>query len=50
MHAYNPSYLRGRGRRIVVCGWPRQKCQTLFEKQTKSPKTGSVAQVVGVLA
>jgi hypothetical protein len=37
VYACNPSYSGGRGR-IVVQGWPRQKCTTLSEKQTKNPK------------
>jgi hypothetical protein len=29
IHIYNPSYLGGRGRRIVVQGRPRQKWETI---------------------
>jgi hypothetical protein len=32
----HPSYVVGRGRRIMVVGWPGQKLETLSEKQTKS--------------
>jgi hypothetical protein len=34
----NPSYLGGRGRRILVWGQPEQKYKTLSEKQTKKQK------------
>jgi hypothetical protein len=45
VHACNPSYSGGRGRRIMVQGWLRKKLKTLSEKQTKSKRTGGLAQV-----
>jgi hypothetical protein len=41
MHTCNPRYPGGGGRRITVPGRPRQKHETLSEKQTK--RTRSVA-------
>jgi hypothetical protein len=38
VYDYNPSYLGGGGRRIMVPGWPEQKHEILSEKQTKSKK------------
>jgi hypothetical protein len=35
VHIYNPSYLRGKGRRSKVRGQPGQKLETLPEKQMK---------------
>jgi hypothetical protein len=31
-HSYNPSYTGDKGRRIIVQGWSRQKCETLSQK------------------
>jgi hypothetical protein len=45
VHVGNPSYLRGRGRRIKVQGQPRQNHNTLSQKQTRARKTEGVAQV-----
>jgi hypothetical protein len=42
---FNPSYLGGRGRRIVVRGQLQQKYKTLPEK-TKAKRAGSLDQVV----
>jgi hypothetical protein len=44
-HSSNPSCTGGRGRRIVVQGWPKKKCESLSEKQTKERRTWGVAQV-----
>jgi hypothetical protein len=33
-----PAYLRGRDRRIMAQGSPRQKYKTPYEKQTIKPK------------
>jgi hypothetical protein len=41
LHACNPSFSGGRGRRIVVQWWPKQKQETLPEKQSKSLGCGS---------
>jgi hypothetical protein len=35
IHNCNPSYMGGRGRRIAVRGWPRQKHENLPEKEIK---------------
>jgi hypothetical protein len=43
-HSCNPSYVEGRGRRILVRGQPGKKCKTLFENQTKVIRAGDVAQ------
>jgi hypothetical protein len=32
VHTYNPRYLEGRGRRIMVTGWPGTKLTTLKDK------------------
>jgi hypothetical protein len=37
---HNSSYSRSRSRRIIFQGWPRQKCETLSEKQTKEKELG----------
>jgi hypothetical protein len=49
VHICNLSYLGGRGRRLKVQGWPRQKYQTQSVKQTKSKKTGVMPQIVEYL-
>jgi hypothetical protein len=41
-HACNPSYAEGKGKRITIQSWPRQKYENLSEKQTKSKKTTGV--------
>jgi hypothetical protein len=46
VYAYNPSNLGGGDRRITVHGWPGQKQNTLFEKQTKNKRTRDVDQLV----
>jgi hypothetical protein len=38
MQHCNLSYLEGRGRKIMVQGWPKQKHKALYEKQTKRKK------------
>jgi hypothetical protein len=35
-HVYNPSYMRGRGRRISVYSWPQAKTGELIQKITKA--------------
>jgi hypothetical protein len=40
MHAYNPSYQRGTGRRIEVLGQPGQKCKTLSKNKIKQKGLG----------
>jgi hypothetical protein len=42
----NPSYPGGRSRRIKVQSQPKQKGETLSEKETKAKSVGGVAQVV----
>jgi hypothetical protein len=44
VHACGPSYSRSRGARITVQYWPRQKCETLCEKQAK--RTEDMAEVI----
>jgi hypothetical protein len=39
-HAYNLSYLGGRGRRTEVQDWPRQRHGTLSKKQIKAKWVG----------
>jgi hypothetical protein len=46
VHVCNPSYSGGRGRRILVPGQPRQKHETLSEKQTKARKAGVMARAI----
>jgi hypothetical protein len=46
VNTWNPSYLRGIDRKIVIQGQPWQKCQTLSEKQIKAKKTEGMAQMV----
>jgi hypothetical protein len=50
-HACNLSYSGAevRGWEAKVQVWPRQKYKSLYEKQTKSKKTGGMAQVVEYL-
>jgi hypothetical protein len=38
VHTYNPSYLGGRYRRIMIQGQPGQKRETLSEIQTKAKR------------
>jgi hypothetical protein len=42
----NPSYLGGGSRGIIASAGSWQKCETLFAKQTKTKRTGSVTEVV----
>jgi hypothetical protein len=49
MHPCDPSYSGARGRRITVRDWPRQKYETLSEKQTKATRMGGMAEVVKCL-
>jgi hypothetical protein len=49
MSVQDPSYVRGRGRGITDRGQPRQKCETLLEKITKSAGGRGMAQVVELL-
>jgi hypothetical protein len=44
VHICNPNY-SDRKRRIEVQGWPMQKHETLFGKQTKSKRTRDMTQV-----
>jgi hypothetical protein len=44
VHVCNLSYSGGGGRKSTVPGWPRQKCETLSERQKQ--KAGSMAEVV----
>jgi 5-methylcytosine-specific restriction endonuclease McrA len=46
-HSYNPSWLGGGNRRIMVQGWPRQMCQTLCKNKNlkKSKRKRGMAQV-----
>jgi hypothetical protein len=38
-HASGPSYWEGGGSRITALGWPKQKQETLPEKQTKHKRS-----------
>jgi hypothetical protein len=46
VHSCNPSYTRGRGRRIMVRGQPQAKMQDPTRKITKAKRTGGTTQVV----
>jgi hypothetical protein len=46
VHRCNPSYLRGRCRRITIQDWLGQKLKMLSEKQTKVKRAGSTAEAV----
>jgi hypothetical protein len=48
-HDCNYNYLGGVGRRIAVQGLPRQKYETLSEKQTKSKRVRGMTQVVELI-
>jgi hypothetical protein len=49
VHACNLSYTGSGDKRITVQDPSRQKHETLSEKQTKSQRTGDVAQVIVLL-
>jgi hypothetical protein len=49
VHTCNPNYLGGRDRMITVLGQAPGKSERLSEKQTKSKRTGGVAQMVACL-
>jgi hypothetical protein len=49
-HIHNPSYLRGRGRRIVDHAGPMQTHRTCIEKITKAKMAGVLAQVTNHLS
>jgi hypothetical protein len=46
VHICNFSYSASRGRRITVQGWPRQKHETLSEKQIKIKRTRNMTQMI----
>jgi hypothetical protein len=50
VYACNPSYLGGRGRRIMFQGQSGQKRGILSEKQTENKSSGGMAQMVECLS
>jgi hypothetical protein len=50
VHSYNPSYLEGAGRRIMIYNQPTQNQETLSEEQTKGKFSGTSDRVLPRLA
>jgi hypothetical protein len=46
VHAYNPSYSGHGGKRSGDRSLMGEKCETIFEKQTKTGKAGAMVQVL----
>jgi hypothetical protein len=41
VHVYNPSYLGGRDRSILVLDWPGEKCETPSRNKLKAKGLGA---------
>jgi hypothetical protein len=49
VHACHLSYTGGRGRKIIVLGWPRLKVRTYLKDNLKTSRAEGVAQVAQCL-